>query len=379
MLYVMVVLRDMEPITTERKQSVIKSLAIVGLLGMVFVIAWLAIQIVQVFPTALNSLASLASSVYNYDPGVTRELKINNTGNIVNANEEISLSWMKIDIPGTYTFSYACADGLSLSISTADKAFSDLSCDQSYELGEVTSATITTTSNKERFSDLNYTISFYRTNSNTPAASNSGVLTIVNEKILLASETGATVPDNTPETIATSTAPAEETLAPEVVAKKEPVVATGTKPVSEETTNSTPTKPAVVTTPIYTYEIPVSKSNGTTDLVTSYLGIGNIYLGNIFINTGVVKYNQAGAIQFAVHNVGSKTSKSWTFEAKLPGNITYTSPRQEPLLPNERAVLNLEFPAQSSMNLQNISITVHTDSDTNYANNYVSQSVLVLR
>ncbi|MEZ4195168.1 MAG: hypothetical protein R3B53_02105 [Candidatus Paceibacterota bacterium] len=133
------------------------------------------------------------------------------------------------------------------------------------------------------------------------------------------------------------------------------------------------------TTPTYIYEIPVSNPNGTTDLVVSYLGTGQLYTNGMFNNTGVINYNQPGGVQFAVHNVGSKTSDTWTFEAKLPGNITYTSDKQTPLKPNERAVLTISFGPTKETSTQNIIIKIDTKSDTNFATNYLNQPVLVLR
>jgi hypothetical protein len=53
--------------TQSQKERVIKSLAILGLLGLIIIIAWGSVQAVKYFPTAVQSLASLADSVYNYD------------------------------------------------------------------------------------------------------------------------------------------------------------------------------------------------------------------------------------------------------------------------------------------------------------------------
>lgn len=368
----------MEPITPEQKQPFMKSLAVAGLLGIIAFIAWAAIQIVQIFPTAITSLASLADSVYNYNPNITRELEFSNSETMVNANESIDLSWKNLNLPGTYTFTYECVDGLTLNLSTGEKAYSELTCDKSYELGNVESAKVTVYSNQNRFADLKYKVDFFRTNSTTPAASKSGSFTIINETMDLAGETvelpAVELPPVVPETVATTS----EEIVPEPVTPTPPVVVEEVvKPVVATTTPAKP-KPVVVT-PTYTYAIPVSKPDGTTDLVASYLGIGQLYTNGMFNNEGVVRLNQPGTVQFAVHNIGSKTSASWTFEVALPGNINYTSAKQEPLKPNERAVLNLSFPAQSSSDIQNLNVTVVTNSDTNYANNVIKQTVLVLK
>ena len=58
----------MENVTPEKKQPVIKGLAVAGLFAIIILSAWLAIQIVKVLPTAIDSLASIANSVYNHNP-----------------------------------------------------------------------------------------------------------------------------------------------------------------------------------------------------------------------------------------------------------------------------------------------------------------------
>ncbi|MEZ4195169.1 MAG: hypothetical protein R3B53_02110 [Candidatus Paceibacterota bacterium] len=182
----------MEPITPEKKQPIMKTLAVAGLLGIIVFVAWLAVQIVQVFPNAMTSLASLANSVYNYNPNITRDLELSGTSTMVNHNDTAEIKWENLNLPGTYTFLYECNPGLALNLSTSEKEYAELTCDKSYELGNVDGATLTIYSNNERFTDLKYTISFYRTNSTNAVASNSGSLTIVNEAIKLAAELPAT-------------------------------------------------------------------------------------------------------------------------------------------------------------------------------------------
>ena len=113
--------------------------------------------------------------------------------------------------------------------------------------------------------------------------------------------------------------------------------------------------------------------------MVSNLKIGTKSRTEAFVNTDHIIKNQEGAIEFVVHNIGNKTSESWTFTAKLPDGVNYTSPKQSPLKPNERATIIVSFPAINDTDLQKISLLVKTDSDKNKNNNYVEKTVIVVQ
>ena len=138
----------------EQKSSVLKSLAIVGFIGLIIVVSWLGMQLVQVLPTAINSLASLADSVYNHTPV---EVKTASNKSSVNVDEAYTISW---DVPkpvGTFALSYACTPGLAVDI-RIDGEIKALNCDTNYNLGSVSAADIVAKSERERFTDFIYTI-----------------------------------------------------------------------------------------------------------------------------------------------------------------------------------------------------------------------------
>lgn len=58
----------MNQVQNNDKDRVMKTLAIVGFIAVVAFGVWLAVQIVSLVPNAFSSLASIADSVYNYDP-----------------------------------------------------------------------------------------------------------------------------------------------------------------------------------------------------------------------------------------------------------------------------------------------------------------------
>lgn len=379
----------MENVTPEKKQPIIKGLAVAGLLAIVILSAWLAIQIVKVLPTAIDSLASIANSVYNHNPLQAKNIEVAADKTILKTNEAITLSWPVQKNPGIYTFSYTCQDKISLSLTTNDKNIPLLTCDQDYEIGSTTSVTLSAKSDATSIVDVEYEISFFRTNDSIASANNNGVLTIANPNLdSTATDIKKPTEDKEPE-VANITKPetkATTTVSSEVKegvpAVKEPEVTV--KPVIVATT--TVKKPApkpvpkpVATTPTFVYKIPVSDPNGTIDLAVTYLGVGVKSRTGAFTKTNMAYQNTEGAFQFSVHNIGTKTSLPWTFEASLPGNETYNSSEQTPLKPNERAIITIEFPGITKTGTENVSASVTTKTDRNSNNNGFRSTIAVTK
>lgn len=328
-----------------KKESILKSLAIFGFIGIIILIAWLSIQLVSVIPGAFSSLASLAESINMQKQTAMEDKELKNitvtsSATLVNAKEAVTASWGAANVPGSFTFSYQCTDGVAIDLQEID-GMKSITCDTNYNIGNVTSLTFTVDSEKNRYSDVRYTISFLGTNDTMPRASGTAQITVINSDI---KSVLATTVNNEEET---ATPVIEETLK-RVVAPE----ATPSTPVVETVVETVPSTPVTETvkpiapTPTYeqqyTYTIPVSDPNGRIDLGTRYLNVGNI-VGSTFI-AGAVRQGEAGAIQFEVKNYGSKTSGTWTFSVTLPDGRTYKSETQAALKPNERAVLTIGFP-----------------------------------
>ena len=132
----------------------------------------------------------------------------------------------------------------------------------------------------------------------------------------------------------------------------------------------------VAETPTYQqefiYAIPTSDPNGLTDLSTRFLSIGTI-VGNTFF-AGEVKQDEKGAIQFEVKNYGTKTSKEWTYSVTLPNGGTYQSDNQNPLKPNERALVTIGFPTIDKSTHKFV-VSIKESSDRNSANNEFTETV----
>lgn len=345
----------MTNVTPERKERVIKSLALLGLFGVIIIIAWISVQIVSVFPSAVSSLASLAESVYHYDPTAARSVELKDTPDHFTTGVPATVSWEKPFETGNYSFSYSCGKDVFVEIKSTESEFAGLECNKNYNLGNVDNVTVTIHEDNTESKDLTYTISYFKTNAVSESAQTSHT-----SGIILGSEVA----------VGPSTSV-------EVTVNEQPITP---KPTTSATT---PTKPVVTPAPkpqlTYTYAIPVSDPKGYTDLAVSYLGVGTMNTAGTFNNTGSLKQNVSGAIQFSVHNIGTKTSADWTFSALLPGDVEYTSKVQSPLKPNERATFTISFPAIDELTLQKFTFEAELKNDTNTKNNSLTWSAIVLK
>jgi hypothetical protein len=354
-------------VTHEEKDALTKTFAIVGFVVLVIFGVWLAVKIVTFVPSAFSSLASLADSVYNYDK--TETITVNSENNVYNAGEAFTLSWGAMRRLGTYTFSYACTEGVSVDIKDANGKIMTLPCSEVLALGESTSLEVLVSSEKNRFTDVPYTITYTKNGASETSSMITRDLTLVNVAI---PATGALVTNTDKPSVGESMGEKGETpAAPVVVAK--PVVKSVVKPVSKPTTYVAP-KPKTITKTVYT--VPVSNPNGTIDLQVTYLGSGTIS-GSTFVKLTSIDLDKSGAIQFEVKNIGTKTADVWSYTASLPADISYTSGSQKALKPNERAIITLGFDGLSKKGTEKVSVTVTAKNDTKTSNNKVSGSVVI--
>ena len=177
----------MNNVSSDKKDSILKSLAVAGFIGIIGLIAWLSIQLVSILPGAFTSLASLAESVNQYQQSVTDKgevvsLTVTSNTSLINNGGIAELSWDKARVPGSYTFSYACAEGVAVDLMNSDGVRS-IACDNNYNIGDSTSLSIKADSEKSRYTTLEYSVSFLRTNDTKPSATGNSSITIVNSSI----------------------------------------------------------------------------------------------------------------------------------------------------------------------------------------------------
>ncbi|MEY3783736.1 MAG: hypothetical protein RLZZ230_58 [Candidatus Parcubacteria bacterium] len=343
----------MNDVPKTKKTALLKILAIFVFIGL---ITWTSIKLVAVAPQAFSSLASLAEGLNQYRNTLTNDsneatttpasITVTSNKTLVPAGDNFELAWSIAENQGTYTFSYDCTEGVALDILNID-GIRSINCNTTYNVGNVSTLSLKADSEKNRFSEVNYQIAFLATNDTTPRATGSASITIVNDKL----SDLAMKPDTEP-------APTEEIV------------------VTETKTTSVTTKPAPTYQQEYVYTIPVSDPNGKTDMAVSFINTGRIVVDTFF--TGAIKQNESGAIQFAVKNQGTKTSSDWTFSVTQPNGETYTSAKQKPLKPNERAVLTVGFNTIDKSS-HNFLVSVSENTDKNNLNNNFTKTVTFLK
>ncbi len=356
----------------EKKTALTKVFAIVGFIAIIVLMVWLSVKIVAFVPNAFSSLASIADSVYNYDED--EKLSVATEKSVINAGEAFTITFEKMTIPGTYTFMYTCTDGVSVEVRNEAGSIVAISCDTVFDISEMDSLDVRVASEKNRFTDVAYALTFTPDNTDKDAISVQGMVTIVNASM-------PTVAEGTPDT--------EETpVTPEVIEEtEEEVVAEPEAEVVEETT-TTP-KPPVVTKPTtpkppqyqyveeVTYTTPVSNPNGNIDLQVTYKAVGTMN-GKVFSPQSNIETDETGGIQFEVKNIGTKTSNSWTYEALLPSGIEYTSGVQKPLKPQERALITIGFDGISETGTEKFGVELETKQDVNARNDSFTWAVTIV-
>lgn len=343
-----------------QKTTVIKTLAIIGFIVALIVVAWLAVQAVRLAPQAFNTLAGIADGLKNEKEP---EFTIATGTNIINAGETLTISWTRPSEDGEYVFSYQCADGIAAEMRDSTGALSAIGCGVAMPLADnENSVAVIFSSEKSRFVDVPYTIGFIADGEEL-AYEREGLITVVNPTI---SANGVAANPSSSASPDTDTTP-------------DLGLRTGT---DEESYAPTPagTQPATVyrTVPIVVTSVPVSNPNGDTDLAVTFIGVGTY-------NTSTKKFtakssldeDQRGALRFEVKNIGTKTSTEWYFTASLPtdSDFTYRSNANAPLAPNERQVVTLQFDNVSEDGDERIVVAVTGGNDAVAVNNSFSKRI----
>lgn len=324
--------------SSQKKESLLRSLAVAGLVAIIILIAWLSVQIVQVAPSAFSSLASLAEGLNQYEEEVieendsSQELSPTLSNSQVTAGDTTTLAIGDNYAIGTFTFMYQCTDSVTL-IAVTEEGGRELRCDTTYNLDNPTVNLLIESTVNEDVS-VPYVVSYYRPNDEEPFKTATGALAVK----------AAIEPEGE---VAGETTPNESTETPVAI---------------------TPT-PAPEPTVSYTYQIPTSNPNGFVDLAAKYVGVGT---EDGLTNS--LEKDASGVFFFEVKNIGTKTSDAWRFTVALPNGGEYVSERQSPLKPNERAMLALTVTADDDSS-HTFRVEVDTDEDRTATNNSFTQRV----
>ncbi len=366
-------------------------------------IAFSSVQLVKLAPSGFTSLASLVESVNpnqansekneNTTAAALAPIVISANTSLVTPDDEIELSWDNAKVPGSYTFSYECSDGVAINL-IDEEGERTVECDTVYNLGSTDSLKLAVESEKKRYTDIKYTIAFLGTNDTEARATGTDSFTVMNPSVqntLLATNTSAENDEDVEtsnvikvfqDTSAENPQDESEVIIEEPVTEEQEDLMNDSEngetdfivnKNTEEAQKTASTETEWVAE--YSYEIPVSNPNGRTDLATRYVDTGSI-IGNVFFPENLIK-NEDAAMQFVVQNFGTKTSDRWTFRVTLPSGDVYESPQQAALKPNEKSTLTIGFRTFDQSNYT-FTVQVEESSDENMMNDSFAKTVQII-
>lgn len=329
----------MKKLSEAQKDNLLKTFTLIGVITVIIVCLWVAVQFVQAIPSIFSSLGGAITATTH----VQEELTLGVPDTLVETNEDTTLSWTTSDIPGVYRISHACTD-VDVAVTLLDEEVT-LTCDTAHTLadGEQGNTTLALSSGDRRFVDVPVTLTFIPEDDIFETQHKTITLTVFNKDISLSESVGVDLDEQEQDEEETST-PAQQA----------------------------PQKP------VFTTIFSVSDPRGFVDLSVSFLDIGVARNGQ-FIPRDELEAGERGAVRFAVQNLGTKTSDDWTFIADFPTSRsnTFESKRQHGLAPQERSVITLEFDTTNDDGRHEISALVETDNDVVRINDdfFVSVSV----
>lgn len=347
------------------KDRVMKTFAVVGFALIIVFLVWLAIQIVSLLPGAFGSLAKMAEDVYNRER-TPETIVIEAEDSVVNSKESFRISWNETNDRGRYALQYDCTDGVSLDARLPNGVVVPVDCGSLYQLPNDTFyLDLSFASEKERFSDLSYAITFTPEGQSTTAIESRQELTLIN----------ASIP---PEGIVAGSSDETDTEDPVIDTPADNNDQVDNTDDSDNTPVSNP-EPETRYRYVYqtTYQVPVSDPNGYTELAVTYMGIGVVNSFGQFIPQNRLDTNDFGAFQFKVKNIGTKTSSTWSYEADLPTNATYDSNIQTALKPNEEALITVAFGRVHDEGTERFGVEIDGGNDISSANNQFTATVRI--
>jgi hypothetical protein len=320
-----------------------KTFAIIGVVAVLLVGMWLAVNAVTMVPRLASVLASAMVSMSSiFVPGERIEISV---PDVIEAEKPFTLSWDHINKSkkGTYAFSFTCANDLYFTTSLTAGGKS-IVCDTPFQSTEL-KGNITLTPHTKSIQDLDtdFVISFVENGSDTTSVESRMAATVV---------------------------PAAHT-------------ATNTTPTG--TTSAKPRNPGSSTTRTYTYtgtSIP-SNPNGVVDLRAKVLAVGTLdRTTGEFTASSSINVNARVGVKFEIENVGTRTSSAWAFIAQLPTIPfhSFQSAQQIPLAPGDKIEYTIGFDSVEIQNKVQILINVDPSSqtyDVDRSNNLVRHDIFL--
>lgn len=314
----------MNPRGEHMKTILIRGLAIVGFVAILFAGLWGTVQVVKLMPKIFSNLAAVTTFTSIFVPN--EKITINTPLSLVPSDDVFELTWEHAGKPkdGTYTFNYACRDGFVFQTPNEEGVYETVACNSPFSFASDTNSLLfIPLSQVNRFVDIPIVITSINEDGESTTLDD-GFLTIVNEAV----SGSLLTPSVTTDTTATTLIAGEQV--DEIF------------PISDSRSISVP--------------------NGRVDLKVRIIDTGIIDANNTFVATSTIKFNEQGAVRFSITNIGTKTSDNWTFNAVLPTfpMHIFHSENQRALAPGDRIDFTLGF-NQLNGSLTEGVITINAD------------------
>lgn len=302
--------RDLK--TSERIASqLMRILAIIGLISILALCAWLLVAGIRLLPRAgegMGSAVTAITSVFRSAPH--EQISFDISDHTITANEPVTFAWHYTgsETAPTYRFLYECTQGVGMFVRIGS-AWNPLACNETYTLTTTNVTALPSTT--DRYTDVNIQVA-------VGSVSDTTLITIMNKDVMPANSYTPT------STTATTTA------AP-------------TRHVTTPTIAPQTTRPATVVQPITPPATPADLSVNIeeTGIVTDVAG------KRTFFALSPIPTTKTAAVRFTVTNNGGSPSGAWAFTARLPvegdSDYKYASPVQASLAPNAQVEFTLSF------------------------------------
>ncbi len=270
------------------KDSVLRVVAVLGLIVVLLLGAWGIIQLAFWLPSLFGDVTGSIGGIFKNEPA--KETLTISLPAQVTSGSAFTVNWSSRNANSarTFGFAYQCREGVTMAVTLPGKDAAAVPCDTPFALvGATTSVRVTPTLVGTTATPVGVSV----------AATNA-------DGTIMATSTGGT------------------TVTP---AKKPATPAATIKPA---------TTPAATAKPATSYY----PSGRTTNLY----GLADL---QVAINSAYTTGGRA-AVQFTVQNIGTNVAPAnWFFTANLPiaGGYTYQSPTQQALYPGDRIVFTMGY------------------------------------
>lgn len=331
--------------------SATRVLATIGFVGLIVIGMYGSVRVAQAVPGVFSNLAAAIVSITSIFVPANETLTLSLPAYTVQTGAPLTVAYdhQNKKLEGTYAFRYSCVDGVTFSTVAGDGTISAITCNQPYAFKPFNNSfTVTPVSEKLRFSDVELFITFTPEGASGSTVAGSTVVTVENQKL---STTSLTPPTGTTGT---------------------PVTPTPKPPTPPRTTIVVPQGRA-------------SDPNGYTDLTARVIEVGVLDSTGAFQSTTTLSRNGPRiAVRFAIENIGTRTSKEFTFSAVLPTYppFTYFSPSQVALGPGDRIEYTIGFDSFDQDLVGDFVVNVDPTNSVNEkdkANNIIKYPITVVK